>query len=55
VYCYVEGIARRRAVETGDSDGNRVEIRSGLKEGEEIIAQIPAEIVDGSRVRLRTD
>jgi len=45
------GIARMRLVRTGKSYGDRVEVLSGLKEGEQIVVDGIAAVNDGSRVR----
>jgi multidrug efflux system membrane fusion protein len=45
------GIARMRLVRTGKTYGDRVEVLSGLKEGEQIVVDGVAAVNDGSRVR----
>ena len=45
------GIARMRLVRTGKTYADRVEVLSGLKEGEQIIVEGVAAVNDGSRVR----
>ena len=45
------GIARLRLVKTGKTFGDRVEVLSGLTEGEQILSERVAEIRDGTRVR----
>jgi multidrug efflux pump subunit AcrA (membrane-fusion protein) len=45
------GIARLRLVKTGKSYGDRVEILSGLGEGERIVVDGVANVNDGSRVQ----
>jgi multidrug efflux pump subunit AcrA (membrane-fusion protein) len=45
------GIARMRLVRTGKTYGERVEMLSGLKEGEQIVVDGVAAVNDGSRVR----
>ncbi len=45
------GIARMRLVKTGKTYSDRVEILSGLKEGEQIVVDGVAAVSDGSRVR----
>jgi multidrug efflux system membrane fusion protein len=45
------GVARLRLVKTGKNFGDRVEVLSGLTEGEQIISERVAEIRDGTRVR----
>jgi len=45
------GIARLRLIKTGKSFGERVEVLSGLKGGEQIVIDTGAAIQDGTRVR----
>jgi len=45
------GIARMRLVKTGKIYGDRVEVLSGLSEGEQIVVDAVAAVSDGSRVR----
>ena len=45
------GIARMRLVKTGKTYAERVEMLSGLKEGEQIVVDGVAAVNDGSRVR----
>ena len=42
----------RRAVALGSSDGDRVEIVSGLRDGEQIVVDGPKTLTDGNRVEL---
>jgi multidrug efflux pump subunit AcrA (membrane-fusion protein) len=44
-------IARLRLIKIGKSSGNRVEVLSGLKEGERIVVDGLAKVNDGSRVQ----
>lgn len=44
--------AERRAVETGGSDGARVEIRSGVAAGEVVIVRGQAGLPDGAEIRV---
>ncbi|HYM80864.1 MAG TPA: efflux RND transporter periplasmic adaptor subunit [Candidatus Limnocylindria bacterium] len=43
-----------RAVEIGRTRGDRVEIRSGLSGGENLVVNPPADLEDGAKVRVRT-
>jgi membrane fusion protein, multidrug efflux system len=45
------GLARMRLVKTGKTYGDRVEVLSGLREGEHIVVDAVAAVSDGSRVR----
>jgi multidrug efflux pump subunit AcrA (membrane-fusion protein) len=49
-----DGRAVARAVEVGVTRGDRVEIRSGLEGGEQLIVAPPAGLKDGAKVRVRT-
>jgi membrane fusion protein, multidrug efflux system len=48
------GVARLRFVKTGRTTGDRVEMLSGVNEGEEIVTEGVASLRDGSRVREAT-
>jgi len=45
-----EGVVRTREVEPGIIDGDRIEIREGLQEGETVLARAGAFFQDGDRV-----
>jgi len=47
------GRAHRRAVRTGLVDGTTTEIRSGLRSGEQILADPPSDLTEGDSVRAR--
>ena len=46
------GVVARRRIETGLRSYREVEVRSGLKEGEEVIVGGDPELREGSRVRI---
>ena len=48
------GVALLRLVKTGRTVGDRIEVLSGLNEGEEIVSEGTASLRDGSRVREAT-
>ena len=50
VFVASDGIARTRLVTTGEKRGGRVEVLSGLSDGDRVISPIPASIEDGARV-----
>ncbi len=54
MFCYVEedGIARRREIETGIIDGDRVEVVSGLKAGERVIIKGQRQLEEGELVEV---
>ena len=45
-----DSIARLRAVATGSTDGDRVEVLDGLSDGERVVLAPPAPLTDGARV-----
>lgn len=45
------GTARMRLIKTGERIGERVEVLSGLNDGEQIVSEVFAQIKDGTRVR----
>lgn len=47
-----EGIVDRRAVRTGGTDGDRVEVIAGLNAGEAVVISPPAELASGARVAV---
>jgi RND family efflux transporter MFP subunit len=50
VFVVSNGIAERRAVKTGGSDGDRVEIVSGVSQSERVVVSPPARLTSGARV-----
>jgi hypothetical protein len=40
-----------RLIKTGETFGERVEVLSGLNDGEQIVSEISPQIKDGTRVR----
>lgn len=53
VWVAEDGVAHARKVDVGPARGDRVEIRSGLSGGENVILGAPAGLKDGDRVRVR--
>jgi RND family efflux transporter MFP subunit len=53
VFVIERDTVRSRDVTLGDQRAGRVVVRSGLSEGETIVADPPASLVDGDRVRLK--
>jgi len=45
------GTARMRLIKTGEKMGERVEVLSGLNDGEQIVSELFAQLKDGTRVR----
>jgi HlyD family secretion protein len=53
VFVVEDGVARRRAVETGRRGGMMTEITQGLSEGEQVVPHPDGALVDGVRVEWR--
>jgi len=53
VFVYLEGRAVKRAVKTGAVSGAKVRVESGLFGGEDLIANPPAGLKDGDKVRQK--
>lgn len=53
VYVVEDGVAKARLVTTGAALGDRVEALSGLRAGDAVVAPVPANLRDGSRVEVR--
>jgi len=47
------GIVDRRAVTTGGTDGDRLEVLAGLSAGERVVVSPPTELANGARVELQ--
>lgn len=48
-----EDRAERRAVRTGDENGDAVQVLSGVSPGEQVVIEGPATLKDGDRVRIQ--
>jgi RND family efflux transporter MFP subunit len=46
-------VAERRAVKTGGTDGDRIEVLSGLQPGERVVAPAPETLTDGAAVTVK--
>ena len=53
VFVLFDGKAVRRAVKTGATSGQGVRIEEGLNGGEDLIANPPADLKDGDKVRQK--
>jgi len=53
VFVIVNGVAERRAVKTGGTDGDRVEVLAGLSAGDKVIVSPPANLAAGMRVTVK--
>ncbi len=48
-----DGTVERRAVRTGGTDGDRVEIVAGLRAGDRVVITPPANLTDGAKVMVK--
>ena len=46
-------VVEQRAVKTGGTDGDRVEVMSGLQSGERVVAPVPDTLKDGTAVTVK--
>jgi RND family efflux transporter MFP subunit len=53
VFVVVSGRADRRAITTGGTDGDRVEVVGGLNAGDQVVISPPAELTSGALVDVR--
>jgi RND family efflux transporter MFP subunit len=53
VYVAENNIAHTRLITVGNRVGNRVEVLSGLEEGDGVIVPIPTKLADGDRIEVR--
>ena len=49
-FVVVNGVAERRAVKTGGTDGDRLEVLAGLTAGERVVISPPPALVSGAKV-----
>jgi class 3 adenylate cyclase len=52
VWVVEDGRARRQNVDVGPQRGDRVEVRQGLAGGESLVLAAPAELKNGSKVKV---
>jgi multidrug efflux system membrane fusion protein len=52
-FVVANGIAERRAVRTGDVDGDRQEVVAGLSDGERVIVSPPVTLTAGQPVAVK--
>jgi hypothetical protein len=53
VFAVRDGRAERRAVTTGGTTGEDVEVLSGLRTGERVVLDPPSDLADGDPIRVR--
>ncbi len=52
VYCLKDGIAKKTMIESGIYDAQRMEVKSGLDEGSQVITSWSNELIDGAEVLI---
>ena len=53
VFVTRQDTVERRAVQTGGTDGDRLEIRAGLQSGDRVVVAPPADLVEGRRIVIK--
>jgi len=53
VFVAHDDTVERRGVQIGLADGDRVEVRAGLRSGEQVVAPVPTELKDGARIIVK--
>ena len=48
-----EDTVERRAVQTGGTDGDRLEVTAGLKGGDRVVVSPPAELAEGVQIVIK--
>ena len=53
VFVVVDDAVERRAVTTGGTDGDQIEVRAGVKGGERVVVSPPPDLVTGKKIRVK--
>lgn len=53
VFLVRQNTVERRAVKTGGTDGDRVEVLAGLKGGDQVVIAPPAELAEGKQIEVK--
>lgn len=53
VFVVRQNTVERRAVQTGGSDGDRLEVRAGLKGGDQVVISPPPDLVEGAPIVVK--
>jgi HlyD family secretion protein len=53
VYLVVQDTVERRAIKTGGTDGDRLEVTAGLKGGDRVVVAPPAELAEGIKIIVK--
>ena len=46
-------LVERRAVKLGAADGDRIDVAAGLQPGDQVVAPVPPELKDGTRIAIK--
>jgi len=50
VFVVIGDHVERRAIQTGGTDGDRIEVTAGLSSGERVVVMVPATLTDGAKI-----
>ena len=53
VFVVKQDTVERRAVQTGGTDGDRLEVTAGLSSGERVVVSPPAELAEGAHIVIK--
>jgi len=53
VFVVKDDVVERRAVTTGGTDGDQVEVKAGVTGGERVVVSPPADLVPGKKIRVK--
>jgi HlyD family secretion protein len=53
VFVVRQNTVERRAIQTGGTDGDRLEVRAGLKGGDQIVVSPPPELAEGVQIVIK--
>jgi HlyD family secretion protein len=53
VFLVRDQTVERRAVQTGGTDGDRLEVMAGLKGGDRVVVAPPPGLVEGSQISIK--
>lgn len=54
VFLVTQDTVERRAIKTGGTDGDRVEVTAGLKGGDRVVVAPPAELSEGVKIVVKS-
>jgi len=53
VFVVVDDSVERRAITTGGTDGDQIEVQAGVKGGERVVVSPPADLAAGKKIRIK--